>query len=112
MGLMVSLSLSRMISGASAERPWGDMQQIHTIHLYAGTREGRNFLQPGIELIEIYLRRADNIVRDAEAVRMAMVPPDAPGGGRWTLLGQSFGGFCAVIFLSHSILAVAMVSIS
>ena len=26
---------------------------------------------------------------------MAMVPPDAPGGGRWTLLGQSFGGFCA-----------------
>lgn len=40
--------------------------------------------------------RADNIVRDAEAVRMAMVPSDAPGGGRWTLLGQSFGGFCAV----------------
>ncbi|EIE21357.1 alpha/beta-hydrolase [Coccomyxa subellipsoidea C-169] len=44
--------------------------------------------------------RADNIVRDAEAVRMAMVPPDAPGGGRWTLLGQSFGGFCAVRYLS------------
>lgn len=57
----------------------------------------------------IYLRRADNIVRDAEAVRMSMVPPDAPGGGRWTLLGQSFGGFCAVIFLSHSLLAVVVV---
>lgn len=69
-------------------------------------------MQPGIELIEVYLRRADNIVRDAEAVRMAMVPPDAPGGGRWTLLGQSFGGFCAVRSLSHILLAVALVSIS
>ena len=33
---------------------------------------------------------------DAEALRQAMVPLDAPGGGRWTLLGQSYGGFCAV----------------
>ncbi len=47
------------------------------------------------------MRRADNIVRDAEAVRMAMVPPDAPGGGRWTLLGQSFGGFCVARSLSR-----------
>ncbi|CAL8463199.1 g2733 [Coccomyxa elongata] len=44
--------------------------------------------------------RTDNIVRDSEAVRMALVPPDAAGGGRWTLLGQSFGGFCAVRYLS------------
>ena len=36
------------------------------------------------------------IVRDAEAVRVALVPADASGGGRWSLLGQSFGGFCAV----------------
>jgi hypothetical protein len=35
-------------------------------------------------------------VRDAEAIRAVLVPPDAPGGGCWTLLGQSFGGFCAV----------------
>ncbi len=42
------------------------------------------------------MRRADNIVRDAEAVRMALVAPDAPGGGKWSILGQSFGGFCAV----------------
>ena len=40
--------------------------------------------------------RADVIVRDAEAVRVALVPADASGGGRWSLLGQSFGGFCAV----------------
>ena len=40
-------------------------------------------------------RRADNIVRDAEVVRKAMCQ-DGGGSGLWTLLGQSFGGFCAV----------------
>lgn len=79
--------------------------------------------------------RADSIVRDAERVRAALVPPrssssssssssaaaaaaaaaaaDGGGGGgegragatppapgRWTLLGQSFGGFCALTYLS------------
>ena len=40
--------------------------------------------------------RADNIVRDCEAIRKALLP----GGGRWSILGQSFGGFCAVTYLS------------
>ena len=40
-------------------------------------------------------RRADNIIRDAEVVRKAMCH-DCGGTGLWTLLGQSFGGFCAV----------------
>ena len=39
--------------------------------------------------------RADNIIRDAEVVRKAMCQ-DGGGSGLWTLLGQSFGGFCAV----------------
>lgn len=39
--------------------------------------------------------RADNIIRDAEVVRKAMCH-DCGGTGLWTLLGQSFGGFCAV----------------
>src|SRR5690606_5392861 len=38
--------------------------------------------------------RADNIVRDAEAIR------DALGLRQWSLLGQSFGGFCALHYLS------------
>lgn len=39
--------------------------------------------------------RADSIVRDCEAVRPALT-----GGAPWTVLGQSFGGFCAVHYLS------------
>ncbi|MFE1440369.1 alpha/beta fold hydrolase [Streptomyces sp. NPDC058739] len=39
--------------------------------------------------------RADSIVRDCEVVR-----PQVTGGARWTVLGQSFGGFCTVNYLS------------
>jgi pimeloyl-ACP methyl ester carboxylesterase len=39
--------------------------------------------------------RADSIVRDAEAMRAALV-----GAAPWTVLGQSYGGFCAMTYLS------------
>ncbi|MEP6761954.1 MAG: alpha/beta fold hydrolase [Sporichthyaceae bacterium] len=39
--------------------------------------------------------RADAIVRDAEALRAALV-----GSAPWTVLGQSYGGFCALTYLS------------
>ncbi|MCT7351717.1 alpha/beta hydrolase [Streptomyces sp. 15-116A] len=39
--------------------------------------------------------RADSIVRDCEAIR-----PEVTGGAPWTVLGQSFGGFCTVTYLS------------
>ncbi|MFC8513553.1 alpha/beta fold hydrolase [Streptomyces sp. NPDC057257] len=39
--------------------------------------------------------RADSIVRDCEAIR-----PQVTGGAPWTVLGQSFGGFCTVNYLS------------
>ncbi|QDU66421.1 alpha/beta fold hydrolase [Engelhardtia mirabilis] len=38
--------------------------------------------------------RADSIVRDLEAMRGAL------GVERWSVLGQSFGGFCATTYLS------------
>jgi pimeloyl-ACP methyl ester carboxylesterase len=38
--------------------------------------------------------RADSIVRDAEWIRRAL------GVERWSVLGQSFGGFCIVTYLS------------
>lgn len=38
--------------------------------------------------------RADSIVRDAERVREAL------GVERWSVLGQSFGGFCVLAYLS------------
>ena len=46
--------------------------------------------------------RADSIVLDAEIIRAAMVPGEAGSGqpGRWSIFGQSFGGFCVVHYLS------------
>ena len=41
--------------------------------------------------------RADNIVRDAEAIR-----PQLIGSETWSILGQSFGGFCAATYLSFA----------
>ena len=38
--------------------------------------------------------RADSIVRDAESIRQEL------GVERWSVLGQSFGGFCALTYLS------------
>ena len=38
--------------------------------------------------------RADSIVRDAELIRAEL------GVERWSILGQSFGGFCAMTYLS------------
>ncbi len=40
--------------------------------------------------------RADSIVRDAELIRAELAGPDVP----WSILGQSYGGFCAVTYLS------------
>lgn len=40
--------------------------------------------------------RADGIVRDAELIRQQL------GVDRWSVLGQSFGGFCAMTYLSFA----------
>ena len=40
--------------------------------------------------------RADNIINDAEYIRKVLVG----GNKKWSVLGQSFGGFCAVHYLS------------
>ena len=44
--------------------------------------------------------RADSIVRDAEAIRTALLPSGSRKDTRWSILGQSFGGFCCVTYLS------------
>jgi pimeloyl-ACP methyl ester carboxylesterase len=41
--------------------------------------------------------RADSIVLDAELIRR-----DVTGGQPWSVLGQSFGGFCTVTYLSFA----------
>jgi pimeloyl-ACP methyl ester carboxylesterase len=40
--------------------------------------------------------RADGIIRDAELIRQEL------GVDRWSVLGQSFGGFCAMTYLSFA----------
>jgi len=42
--------------------------------------------------------RADSIVRDAELFRKSFLGDDV----KWTLLGQSFGGFCITTYLSFA----------
>lgn len=42
--------------------------------------------------------RADAIVRDAEQIRCTLVGPNE----RWSALGQSYGGFCIVHYLSSA----------
>src|SRR3954452_24347544 len=51
-------------------------------------------MSPQQQAEHLALFRADSIVRDCELVREAL------GVERWSVLGQSFGGFCAVTYLS------------
>lgn len=44
--------------------------------------------------------RADNIVRDCEAIRQALTNDYAEHKRKWSIIGQSFGGFCATTYLS------------
>ncbi|KAG6873844.1 hypothetical protein C0995_010456 [Termitomyces sp. Mi166 len=45
--------------------------------------------------------RADNIVRDCEAIRKILLGNKTDEEDRkWTILGQSFGGFCCLTYLS------------
>ncbi|WP_190111254.1 alpha/beta fold hydrolase [Streptomyces cinnamoneus] len=52
---------------------------------------------PGEQAAYLAHFRADAIVRDCEYIR-----PLLTGGRPWTVLGQSFGGFCAVTYLSFA----------
>lgn len=51
-------------------------------------------LSPRQQAERLALQRADAIVADAELLRAAL------GVDRWSLLGQSFGGFCSLHYLS------------
>ncbi|GGO48048.1 alpha/beta fold hydrolase [Streptomyces lasiicapitis] len=59
-----------------------------TLPLRGGPREQADYLAHF---------RADAIVRDCEAIRT-----EVTGGAPWTVLGQSFGGFCATHYLSSA----------
>ncbi|RDW78548.1 proline iminopeptidase [Aspergillus mulundensis] len=44
--------------------------------------------------------RADSIVKDCEAVRRCLTTDYPEEKQKWSIIGQSFGGFCAVTYLS------------
>ncbi|MGZ4596792.1 MAG: alpha/beta fold hydrolase [Actinomycetes bacterium] len=52
---------------------------------------------PEAQARQLMCFRADSIVRDAELVRRELI-----GDRRWTVLGQSFGGFAALTYLSFA----------
>jgi pimeloyl-ACP methyl ester carboxylesterase len=51
-------------------------------------------MTPQAQAAHLALFRADAIVQDAERIRAQL------GADRWSILGQSFGGFCALHYLS------------
>jgi pimeloyl-ACP methyl ester carboxylesterase len=59
----------------------------HSLAARGGARDQARYLS---------LFRADAIVADAELIRREL------GGARWSVLGQSFGGFCTVTYLSKA----------
>ncbi|MFJ6026664.1 alpha/beta fold hydrolase [Pseudarthrobacter sp. NPDC092424] len=59
----------------------------HTLPLRGGDEEQAAYLEHF---------RADSIVADAEHIRKAL------GAGPWTVYGQSYGGFCALTYLSFA----------
>ncbi|KAI9710559.1 MAG: hypothetical protein M1820_002695 [Bogoriella megaspora] len=44
--------------------------------------------------------RADNIVRDCEAIRQALTSEYPESKRKWSVMGQSFGGYCITTYLS------------
>ncbi|TVY78159.1 Proline iminopeptidase [Lachnellula suecica] len=59
-------------------------------------------LQGDIHRQADYLKlfRADSIVKDCEAVRKALTADYPTDLKKWSIFGQSFGGFCALTYLS------------
>jgi len=61
--------------------------------LHAGSVTARGDAQAQADFLSLF--RADSIVEDCEFIRHELT-----GGRPWTTLGQSFGGFCSVRYLS------------
>ena len=56
---------------------------------------------PKIQAEYLKYFRADSIVRDCEAVRKNLTAEFPEEKKKWTVMGQSFGGFCSVNYLSR-----------
>jgi pimeloyl-ACP methyl ester carboxylesterase len=98
--------------GFGAPRPAGDggwleralkdyrvllLDQRGTARSSPANRRTLDGLTPQQQAGYLALFRADSIVADAELIR-----PQVTGGGPWSVLGQSFGGFCTTTYLSFA----------
>lgn len=59
-------------------------------------------LRGGNDVQANYLKlyRADNIVRDCEAIRKVLLAEYPAEKQKWSIMGQSFGGFVSISYLS------------
>lgn len=59
-------------------------------------------MRGGTDVQARYLKlyRADSIVKDCEAIRLALTADFAESKKKWSIMGQSFGGFCSITYLS------------
>lgn len=62
-----------------------------TLALRGSTQDQADYLK---------LFRADNIVRDCEAIRKCLTEAYPDHLKKWSVIGQSFGGLCALTYLS------------
>ena len=64
----------------------------------ASTLQMRGINDVQAKYLKLY--RADNIVRDCEAIRQALTAEYPEEKKKWSIMGQSFGGFCSLTYLS------------
>lgn len=64
----------------------------------ASTLQMRGYNDVQARYLKLY--RADSIVRDCEAVRLALTEGYPEEKQRFSVMGQSFGGFCSITYLS------------
>jgi pimeloyl-ACP methyl ester carboxylesterase len=63
-----------------------------------GSARHRGDAQQRADYLKLF--RADSIVGDCEAVRKLLVKDYPTDFRKWSIFGQSFGGFCAFTYLS------------
>jgi pimeloyl-ACP methyl ester carboxylesterase len=64
----------------------------------ASTLQEIGGVQQQVDFLRLF--RADSIVRDAEAIRQALIADEPEEKRKWSTVGQSFGGFCTLTYLS------------
>lgn len=64
----------------------------------ASTLQMRGYNDVQAKYLKLY--RADSIVKDCEAIRQALTADYPEDKKKWSIMGQSFGGFCSISYLS------------